>query len=109
MRIQTNMINEKIKRNNLSGGQLTAINCVCDCEVVRETEKAYYLRWDTKFGSVSMWCPKSCIGTEMAITDTYNEYDDYFKRAKDAGVKGIRYKMKMSTIAIKAEEQGKKF
>lgn len=41
-------------------GEQCAINCCDGCYIDRETEKAYLLRWNTEFGVIKHWVPKSC-------------------------------------------------
>lgn len=37
---------------------------VTEPKVERETEKAKLIKWDTEFGIISSWIPKSCIEIE---------------------------------------------
>lgn len=104
-KIETSNIKSSIKINNLTNGQRTAVENTFDCLVVRETEKAVQVLWSTKFGNITMWCPKSCIGVEVKKAK-FDAYEEYLNKAKELGVKGIRNKMKMATIQLKALEQG---
>lgn len=38
-----------------------AISATDNCKTERESEKAILLKWDTEFGIISKWIPKSCI------------------------------------------------
>lgn len=86
--------------------------------IEKETEKAVLLKADDN-GTVEMiWCPKSALHTETTLKveavknqvalqnkkNAFNKYDTIFNFAKDSGVKGLRYKMKISTILEKCEE-----
>lgn len=51
-----------ILRENLSQGELFAVeNCGCGSTVRRETEKALLIAFDTNFGAVTVWVPKSVM------------------------------------------------
>lgn len=52
-----------------------------DPQIKKETEKATLLRWNTEFGFVEKWVPKSCIEEIKSIT---NELKDSFKAYKEA-------------------------
>lgn len=43
-------------------------------DIERETEKAYLLKWNTKFGILKKWVPKSCV-TMTEIERTANEVE----------------------------------
>lgn len=45
-----------------------------DAAIDRETEKAYLLKWNTKFGVIKKWVPKSCV-TITEIERTANEVE----------------------------------
>lgn len=45
-----------------------------DALIDRETEKAYLLKWNTKFGVIKKWVPKSCV-TMTEIERTANEVE----------------------------------
>jgi len=57
VRVKSWFLNKKF-----SAGERYAISC-CDegPSVKRETEKAVLLSWNTKFGKVEGWVPKSCL------------------------------------------------
>ena len=48
--------------------------------IERETEKAYLLKWNSDYGYITRWVPKSCICTEEDI-----------KKEIDNITKGINY------------------
>lgn len=41
--------------------------------VKRETEKAKLLKWNTEYGVIAKWVPKSCIEENKVLTDTAAE------------------------------------
>lgn len=55
-------IKSEIVYKNLSQQQIQAINnTVGDGLVQRETAKAVLITFNTPFGKINMWAPKSCI------------------------------------------------
>ena len=42
-------------------GERYAISTADDPDVVRETEKAFLLKWKTEFGTIQHWVPKSVV------------------------------------------------
>ena len=42
-------------------GERYAISTADDPDVVRETEKAFLLKWKTEFGYIQHWVPKSVV------------------------------------------------
>lgn len=86
--------------------------------LARETEKAVLLEWDTEFGKVSMWCPKSILKSEEQvkaeeqadIERSNKKYDGYTKlimTAEKAGVKHVRGYLKVNTIVRMCKAAGK--
>ena len=86
--------------------------------LARETEKAVLLEWDTEFGKVSMWCPKSILKSEEQvkaeeqadIERSNKKYDGYTKlvmAAEKAGVKYVRGYLKVNTIVRMCKAAGK--
>lgn len=88
-----------------------------ELETLRETEKAVQLRADSDFGSLTFWCPKSCILKDGKVDEemvrkyqrmeaglNYNEKLVVF--AKENGIKGIRRGMKTQTLMRKITEAG---
>ena len=54
---------EWIVKKNLSGSQSMVVIDYCDCQgtVERETEKAVFVRFYSKFGVIKSWFPKSTL------------------------------------------------
>ena len=80
-------------------------------------EKAVQLRADSDFGTLTFWCPKSCILKDGEVDEqmikkyqrmeaglNYNEKLVAF--AKENGIKGIRRGMKTQTLMRKITEAG---
>lgn len=88
-----------------------------ELETLKETEKAVQLRADSDFGTLTFWCPKSCILKDGEVDEqmvkkyqrmeaglNYNEKLVAF--AKENGIKGIRRGMKTQTLMRKITEAG---
>ena len=64
--------------------------------VERETEKAMLLKWNTEFGIIKSWIPKSCIEAEPVITEeikeSINQYARDYAEKEAAFVKGAKVK-----------------
>lgn len=45
---------------NFSSDERIAIGTSDGFTIERETEKAFLFKWQTKYGSISKWIPKSC-------------------------------------------------
>lgn len=57
-----------------------AISVAYNQIIERETEKAYLIKWDTKFGIVTRWVPKSCVFKEYEIKEeNFKEVDKMMK------------------------------
>lgn len=54
---------EWIVRKNLTSSESTVVVDYCDCQgvVERETEKAVFVRFYSKFGFIKSWFPKSTL------------------------------------------------
>ncbi|MEK0384972.1 hypothetical protein [Lacticaseibacillus paracasei] len=51
-----------IIKKNLSQDEVSAVlTCTAGISIVRETEKAQLVRFDTDFGKIEMWTPKSVL------------------------------------------------
>lgn len=82
-------------------------------EIKKETEKAYQLTANSKYGVITLWAPKSvCLDHAEYCAEQnakFNRYDAIIKFAKDNGVKGVRNRMKLKTVLAKIEAAGLKF
>ncbi len=87
-----------------------------DYLVERKTEKAAKVRFfDRDIGSFSTWIPLSAINPEPTKweiekakkeEERFNKYLALIAWAKENGVKGVREKMKKSTVITKIKEAG---
>lgn len=87
-----------------------------DYLVERKTEKAAKVRFfDRDIGSFSIWIPLSAINPEPTQweiekakkeEERFNKYLALIAWAKENGVKGVREKMKKSTVISKIKEAG---
>lgn len=112
------MIKEWFFDKNFDANERYIVRCADhDFSVERETEKALLCVWVSRYGTLKKWVPKSCMMTreeydaEMAkneerIDKAIEDYKNLVQWAKDNGVKGVRNKMKKSTILRKIEEAG---
>ena len=84
---------------------------------IKESEKAVYFKATSDFGTLTFWCPKSCIYTkEEAMKEmqkkasalekglSYNE--TLLALAKENGIKGVRKGMKTTTLIKKLTSAG---
>lgn len=67
-----------------------------DATVKRETDKAVLLCWDTDYGKISKWVPKSCIEKTPEISENVQKMLDEMKereaQLEKALVKGAKVK-----------------
>lgn len=84
-----NLSQQEIQAINISNGSLKDTY-----EVAKETEKAKLLQWDTDFGKVSMWAPKSVIDKQV---NTYDQIGDLKIGAK---VQSTKYNTKGTVSKI---------
>ena len=108
-----------IVKKNLDQDKLYAVRAEgVNPTVARETERAVLLEWDTEFGKVSMWCPKSVLKSEEQmkaeeqadIERSNKKYDGYTKlitAAEEAGVKYVRGYLKVNTVVRMCKAAGK--
>lgn len=100
---------------NFNEGQIYAIS-VSDISVVKETEKAYLLRFESDFGCFTSWVPKVCVMTyeeydrerkikEKAFENAMEKYEKLLNWAKEQGVK-VRARMKKTTILSAINKAG---
>ncbi|MBC2303357.1 hypothetical protein [Listeria booriae] len=86
---------------------------VADFDILKETEKAYYLNVTSDFGTFAMWAPKSVCLTHAEYCSEedakVSRYESAIAFAKENGIKGIRAGLKMKTILAKIEAAGLKF
>lgn len=92
-------------------------------DIVRETEKAYLLSYETETIdgerdiTVSFWCPKSCTMTEeeaaaegkakaQRFMEGKERYAKLIEYAKANGIKGIRTGMRKETVLAKIRTAG---
>ena len=116
---ETKYVPEWIVTKSLDQDRLYAVRAEgVNPTVARETEKAILLEWETEFGKVSMWCPKSVLKTEEQmkaeeqadIERSNKKYDGYTKlisAAEEAGVKYVRGYLKVNTIVKECKAAGK--
>lgn len=48
-------------RKKFSDYERYALTAIISCEVTKETEKALCFKWNTDYGKLVKWIPKSCI------------------------------------------------
>lgn len=81
---------------------------VADEQIIeRETEKAYLVKWDTKYGTVTHWVPKKCMIKEMVINENSNEFVEVDKMMKNKAGELLHIVKENKIIAI--ADNGRKF
>ena len=97
------IIKDWFLEKNFSEHERYAIS-VSDIEILKETEKAYLLKFISEFGKVEKWIPKACIKTNEEIKaereqaeNNLNKYEKLVEWAKQNGLK-VRNRMKKTTI-----------
>lgn len=90
---------------------------VSDISIEKESEKAVYIKFESDFGTIKRWIPKSCIMTdeeekeELRIkaerfNNYQNRYNSLIELGKSNGVKGLRKGLKIITIIEKIRLAG---
>lgn len=99
-------------RKNFTQDERYVISVADSVTVAKETEKAVYICYDSKFGKLFKWVPKSCLMTAEDIAaeqarfeNGCKAYDKMIAFAKENGVK-VRSGMKKATILQKIREAG---
>ena len=113
-------VKEWIVRKNLNEQEAYAISEIgFEADTIRETEKAYYLLFDTNYGYIRMWAPKSQCYDEEAKREMEKEeerrfeegckrYEKLLSFCKENGLR-VRKGMRKATLLKKVEEAGLKF
>jgi hypothetical protein len=97
---------------NYSQNERYAIS-VAHATIEKESEKAIFVKFESEFGNIKSWIPKSCIMTDEEIKaeievkkEIINKYESLIQWSKDNGVKGVRKMMKKSTLLKKIKDAG---
>lgn len=84
---------------------------VSDVSIIGESEKAVKLKFESDYGNIFSWIPKSCLMTEEEIAEKQRRFEEGCERyeqmldyAKSLGCKGVRRGMKLWTIENKINE-----
>ncbi|MCI8483516.1 MAG: hypothetical protein HFH41_04165 [Lachnospiraceae bacterium] len=90
-----------------------------ELEVLKETEKAFFLQATSDWGSLKFWCPKSCfveneteeerqwrIESVARFESNLNYNAVLVKFGKENGIKGIRNGLKTTTLIRKITDAG---
>lgn len=112
---------------NFTSNERIVIESSNDQIIERETEKASLIRFESDYGTLKTWVPKSLYTTEEVkeiseeakkqvknfvnkIIEQENAKYDYYNRvlnfAKENKIKGVRKYMKLSNIIAKIKENG---
>lgn len=81
--------------------------------ILKETEKAVQLIWNSKYGKMFKWVPKSCMLTiedvkeiQSKVLSSIEKYENLIAWAKENNVAGVRKRMKKANIIIKINAAG---
>lgn len=106
------IIKDWFLRKNFSQNERYAIQCADEMKIERETEKAILVKWNTEWGFIKRWVPKSCFYTVAEIeaeaekiNQGLEKYEKLVEWAKSQGLK-VRSRMKKSTILAIISEAG---
>lgn len=115
------MIKSWFYEKNFTAAEQLAISTSDAPAVARETEKALLLKWDTDYGTIQHWVPKSCIITDEALSAENtpekcaarlaavkareDAYQDLIDLCKNHGIRA-RKGMKVSTMKAKLAAAG---
>lgn len=58
-----------------------------ELEIVKETEKAYNFKCESKFGNLTFWCPKSCVVKESEKKFVSKEELEELKKSSNKVIK----------------------
>ncbi len=103
---------------NFNSQEAYIINLACNSKefiILKETEKAVFIQFNSDFGSLKSWFPKSTLKTEEDVKEEeksflkgINRYQKALEFAKANNLK-VRNKMKLATILEKINQAGLKF
>lgn len=81
--------------------------------LVSETEKAVKLMFESDYGKTYIWAPKSALISDADVQAeekrreaSFDKYAKLIIWAKAAGVKGVRNRMKKTTVVRKIADAG---
>jgi hypothetical protein len=108
-KVDSTTIDFKILSQNLNEGERYAVGLEFFGTVKRETEKAVLVKWNTEYGTVQSWFPKSAIGKPQTASKGLLYNGALKEYARSLGVKGITNgNMKTDTIKNKIKSAGYK-
>lgn len=114
--------------NNFSENERLVVESSDEPIIKKETEKAYLLEFNSDYGTITKWVPKSCTYQGIKVDRTPREkteeekardkemirkafpglaYNEYLTNyAKENNVKGVRIGMKTATLIEKIKNAG---
>lgn len=63
-------IKEWFKNREFTSNERIAISTADGCEIEKETEKAFFVKWNTEYGTIKKWMPKSVCEICESIENT---------------------------------------
>lgn len=104
---------------NLTQNERYAISTARSTNIASETEKAIRVEWNTEYGTIRRWVPKSLLSDERireSAIKQVKEATNFFRGmnynaklvdyAKKNKIKGVRTGMKTQTIISKIKDAG---
>ena len=108
-KVDSTTIDFKILSQNLNEGERYAVGLEFFGTVKRETEKAVLVKWNTEYGTVQSWFPKSAIGKPQTASKGLLYNGALKEYARTLGVKGItNANVRTETIKNKIQSAGYK-
>lgn len=109
-------IKEWFVEKNFTQNERYVIQCG-EVSIEKETEKAYFLKWNSDYGFIKRWVPKSCIYTQEEYVEIIEKETkrivrglDYNTKlvefAKENNIKGVRVGLKTKTLIEKIKNAG---
>ena len=68
---------------NFNQNERYGISVADSCSVEKETEKAVLVKWETEYGNITRWIPKSCTMTEEEMQKEMEEKEERFVKGTE--------------------------
>jgi len=98
------IIKEWFLYEKFTDGERYAISISDEPIILKETEKAVYVKFVSDWGTIKTWIPKSCIYSEEELAEirkrfeaNMDKYEKLVEWAKNQGLK-VKRRMKKTTV-----------